>query len=386
MNLRPVPAGALLLLLAGCSAPAAAPDAAITTEPTLDASRPASGGTPAPPAAAPIHPDSVPYTRVTDAVERAFAIDLPEGWKHDVFLVRSYQLVKPVGTATSPDGATALFFGDATMPFFTKPGQLDPFLERMATGNPLMKLGPYVPADRFLAAHVQRSFGRLAGFRMNPPAPSPLYTEAVEAAFGRMGRRLAYTTASVSFEFTADGRQTRGVMHGATVDAGLIWYPDVGGVVSTADPADLAGLLRHVVLSYRTDADWQRREQAAHEQRMAQLRQDYEQQQVSFRAMNQQHAARMQQLHAASDAHNRQWASQQASIDRGHERFLNLIRGEHTVSDGAGRLFQVDNSHQKYFVNATTNSYVGTDSTTSLDDLRRLGLDPADYREAAIIR
>ncbi len=176
MNLRPVPAGALLLLLAGCSAPAAAPDAAITTEPTLDASRPASGGTPAPPAAAPIHPDSVPYTRVTDAVERAFAIDLPEGWKHDVFLVRSYQLVKPVGTATSPDGATALFFGDATMPFFTKPGQLDPFLERMATGNPLMKLGPYVPADRFLAAHVQRSFGRLAGFRMNPPAPSPLYT------------------------------------------------------------------------------------------------------------------------------------------------------------------------------------------------------------------
>ena len=44
------------------------------------------------------------------------------------------------------------------------------------------------------------------------------------------------------------------------------------------------------------------------------------------------------------------------SNDAGHERFLNLVRGEHTVSDGSGHVFQVDNSHQKYFVNPTTNT------------------------------
>jgi len=402
MTWTPLSACALLVSLVGCAEPAATPGPESTAkEAEMEAPvPPAVAAATVPPPVPPVRPEDVTYTRVVDSVEKAFALDLPAGWKHDAFLVRSYQLVKPVATATSPDGGTALFVGDATMPYFTKPGHLDPFLERQAIGNPLMKLGPYVPADRFLADHLRRTFGKLEGFRMDPPAASPLYTEAAEASFQRMGRRTAFTTASIAFEFVASGRRTRGIAHCATMDAGLVWYPDVGGIVSTGDPAAFAEVLRRVVLSSRTDPEWQRREQAVHERRMAQLRQDYENQQVNFRAMNQQHAARMQQISASAAAHNQrmetltatndarnqQWASQQASNDAGHERFLNLIRGEHTVSDGSGHVFQVDNSHQKYFVNPTTNTYVGTDSTTSLDDLRRLGLNPDDFREARIVR
>ena len=399
-----LPACALLASFVGCAEPAATPGpepATTAKETPMDAPVPPAAAAPTvPPPVPPVRPEDVTYTRVVDSVEKSFSLDLPAGWKHDAFLVRSYQLVKPVATATSPDGGTAIFVGDATMTYYTKPGQLDPFLERQAIGNPLMKLGPYVPADRFLADHLQRKFGRLEGFRMESPAPSPLSTEAMEASFQRMGRRTAFTTASIAFEFVASGRRTRGIAHCAVMDAGLVWYPDVGGVVSTGDPAAFGEVLRRVVLSNRTDPEWQRGEQAVHEQRMAQLRQDYENQQVNFRTMNQQHAARMQQitasaaahsqrmdnLTAASDARNQQWASQQASNDAGHERFLNLIRGEHTVSDGGGHLFQVDNSHQKYFVNPTTNTYVGTDGTTSLDDLRKLGLNPDDFREARIVR
>lgn len=405
-----VPACLLLVSLAACADQAAPPDAAATAdatdtagEPRMEAPVPTAAAVstvPTVPPVPPVRPEDVTYTHVVEPVERSFALDLPAGWKHDVFLVRSYQLVKPVATATSPDGATAIFVGDATMTYFTKPGHLDPFLERQMIGNPLMKLGPYVPADRFLSEYLQRTFGKLEGFRMDRPVPSPLVAEALEASFQRIGRREASTTAAIPFEFVASGRRTRGIAHCATRDTGLVWYPQVSGVVSTDDPAAFADVLRRVVLSNRTDPEWQRREQATHERRMAQLRQDYENQQVNFRAMNRQHAARMQQisasaaahnqrmetLTAANDAHNQQWASQQASNDAGHERFLNLIRGEHTVSAGDGHLLQVDNSHQKYFVNPTTNTYVGTDGTTSLDDLRKLGLNPDDFREARIVR
>jgi len=365
-------AGIAALLAASCGSgmadnPPAAPqtEAVMPTDPA--AATPSKGPRDLPP---PIAVEALTYDRVADPVERSFAIDLPGGWRNEAFLVRSYTLVKPVSTTSSPDGSTAAFSGDASLTFFTKPGQLDRFLEAQIVKNPLMKLGHYVPADRFLSDYVRRRFGVLEGFTIDAAAESPLMAEAIQAAMQRTGNQVRFTTAHITPHHTADRRRVNAAVHGATVDAGLVWFPDVAGVVSTSEPGRFDAMLRHVVLSHRTDPAWQRREQAAHEQRMAQLRQDYANQQVAFRAMNQQHAARMQQMTASHDAHNRQWASQQASSDAGHERFL----------------IQVDNSHAKYFVNSTTNTCVGTDSTTSLDDLRNLGLNPDDFREARTIR
>jgi hypothetical protein len=51
----------------------------------------------------------------------------------------------------------------------------------------------------------------------------------------------------------------------------------------------------------------------------------------------------------------------------------------------SGQAFQVDNSHQRYFVNKNDRTYIGTDSTTNLDDLRsKIGINPDDYEEVKI--
>ncbi|MBL7736818.1 MAG: hypothetical protein JNL51_15270, partial [Chitinophagaceae bacterium] len=48
------------------------------------------------------------------------------------------------------------------------------------------------------------------------------------------------------------------------------------------------------------------------------------------------------------------------------------IKGEHTVRDSEGNTYQVDNSQDKYFIDKTNNTYIGTDATKTLDDLREI--------------
>jgi hypothetical protein len=144
-------------------------------------------------------------------------------------------------------------------------------------------------------------------------------------------------------------------------------------------------LLMRVLNSGRTDPEWKAQEQTRHEQRMAQMRQNHQNQIASWNASNRRHEMRMKAIQDAGDASMRNWYANQAVGESNHRGFLNYISEEHTVVAG-GKAFQVDNSHQKYFVNRADNSYVGTDSTASLDDLRKMGIDPSGYEEARIKR
>jgi hypothetical protein len=77
-------------------------------------------------------------------------------------------------------------------------------------------------------------------------------------------------------------------------------------------------------------------------------------------------------------------AEEMSPSDAAQRRFINSIQGESTVVTPSGLALQVDNSHQRYFVDEASGRYVGGDAHADLDSLRGAGLDPDDYVEAQV--
>ena len=119
------------------------------------------------------------------------------------------------------------------------------------------------------------------------------------------------------------------------------------------------------------------------------------------------HEARILSIQASGDANTRAFQHRMAAMDASHRRFMeglsggatqagaappdashrrfiNVIRGEHTVATPSGLTLQVDNSHQRYFVDEASGRYVGGDAHADRDSLRGLGLDPDAYVEAEV--
>src|SRR5262245_4112217 len=59
---------------------------------------------------------------VLDPVEQAFTLSMPRGWQNRAWLKRNGAAAHSLATATSPDGRTAFFSGDPTLPLFVEPG------------------------------------------------------------------------------------------------------------------------------------------------------------------------------------------------------------------------------------------------------------------------
>jgi hypothetical protein len=98
----------------------------------------------------------------------------------------------------------------------------------------------------------------------------------------------------------------------------------------------------------------------------------------------QRHQQRMQAIQAQGDASTRAFNDRMASMDSSHRGFLNYINDENTVVGSSGKVLQVDNGYQRYFVHKTNNTYVGGDITMDLDKLRKFNLNPDDYEEVKV--
>lgn len=335
----------------------------------------------------PVNIDNIRFTTVVDPKERSFSISMPVGWKNEAYLSRTYNLYRAIATTTSPDSRISFFMGDARMASYMVPNSLIDQNSEMATWNPLMKVAYYVDADSYFSQYIQEKFGSLPGFKIISKEEAPEFAQVYYDANLKNGRQVGTTSTRIKFQYTGDNKIYYGLINGVTIDLSVVWVCEMNGIISLDKPERFNKVLLSMLKSSKTDPEWKNQQQAIHEQKMAQLRRDYQNQQIAFSAMNQQHEIRMQNMQASHNAHNQNWANQQASIDRNHERFINVIRGEHTVADASGNTFQVDNSHQKYFVNKHNNTYIGSHSTTSIDDLRRInGVNPDDYQEVKIIR
>lgn len=320
--------------------------------------------------------------------EKSFTVDMPQGWINSVYIHRVYELVKPVVTAATPDKVTLLFMGDARMPMYSYPNDLWGNTAALPSQNPLYEVATPQSATQYFTEYVRKKFGHNRSFNILSTGSNPDYARLSTERAARNGHHITSDAVKITLEYEEDGKKYQAIINGVCgYIQGVLWVPSVSGILSSADAAAFEPVLSHMELSSKENPHWKQQQQARHQQIMAKLRQDHANQLATYSAMNQAHHIRMQNMQAAFDAHNRNWASQQAALDNSHERFINYIRGEHTVVNSSGQTFKVDNSHQKYFVNTTDNTYIGTDATTSIHDLSRLaGVNPDDYEEVKIIR
>ena len=323
---------------------------------------------------------------LTDPVEKAFTAKTPAGWRSQAYLARVYELYHPVVTSLSPDNETVLFSGDPRQQGFTVPTQ---YMNENSglPQNPLMGWSDYIPADQYYADYVRNKFGKLPGFKLIGVKPNAALQRYSEEMAQKSGRNQITTTALVYFEYSDKGKPMHAVVSGATLglqEAG-VWITDVAGVATSGSVSDYLPMVEKLRQSVTYSKSWGAQQQQRHEARMAQLRQDHANQLASWSASNRQHDLRMKAISDAGDASMQKWYSEQAQSDNTQRRFLNYITDEHTVVSSSGKAFQVDDSHQRYFVNKTTGKYIGTSSTTDLNDLRgMMNINPDDYEEAKI--
>lgn len=330
-------------------------------------------------------PANLPLVSVKDPVEGAFTALMPKGWRNQAYLFRVYQLYRTVMTSLSPDGNTLLFSGDPKMPNYAVPnGLMNPNTMPVAFLNPLMRFSNYVPAAEYFPNYVRTKFGKLPGFGLIKTTPDPDALRTMREAAAKRGLNVNVQTAMVHFVYQ-DGKKTmNAIARGYTMAFMDTWTVDVSGVTTTGDPNHFLPLLKR--MTTKVDPQWNAREQQMRQQRFDQLRQDSQNNIAAINTSNQNHQMRMESIQDAGDASMQRWYQSNAQSDKTHRGFINYITGENTVVANNGKAFQVDNSHQKYFVNKHNNTYIGTDAHTNLEDLRRRGLNPNDYEPVKIRR
>ncbi|MDX1909778.1 MAG: hypothetical protein SF053_22260 [Bacteroidia bacterium] len=322
----------------------------------------------------------VSLVEITEPREAAFTVQLPKDWDIQLALVRPHEQTRSIGFAKSPDGRDCVFFGDTRLPMCYIPAPHMGMPAGMNMGSPLLLVTPFVAADRYFQQYVKDRYGRLPGFRITGITPNPEHQQLVEAAARRNGIQAQITTARVSFEFEEGGERAYAQVNGTTFQIQQVWMSDVYGFITLGDTTQMSRLTGQIVSTLKPNPRWQEQENLRHQQKMAamqaQTRQIQEQTRLNTLAHQQRmqqmhqnfnaHQQRMQDLQASHDAHNQAWAAQQGLQDRQHERFIDYIREEETVTNGQ-QTGKVESGYSQYYVNPQTGAYIGTNSYENPD-------------------
>lgn len=349
---------------------------------------------------------------VSEPMEGAYTVLLPEGWTHQVHLQREHDLNRTIVSSVRPDGGAMFHLGDPRLPMFMIPG---PHVSPQALSfQPHVRLQPYTPADRFFVDYAHRFFGGAPGFRLLNVAPSPGFLR-LAAEIRRRDPQADFTAAAVTFEHAIDDKRMTCRVHGSTVRIGWMWIVELI-VASTVEDVDaLDPLALRIMTSRTSNPAWVAANQRLHEQRMEMGRRQDQFINAMTDMQTQAHHQRMHSIHefgrantqmheqrmAGHDAAHQSWMAAQANVDAGHRAWMagqaaddamqqsriNGIREEHTVMDAGGRTYQVDIHHERYFVNPNDNTYIGAGAATDREDLRRThGVNPDDFEEVRIVR
>lgn len=298
-------------------------------------------------------------TTISEPREQAFSVKMPAGWSNELTLVRPGDQARGLGFSKSPDGASCLFFGDAKLPVYYLPAPQMGMTVGMNLGTPSLQVKPFVPAEAYFADYVRQEFGQLPGFQVVSTGPCQFLEDRILNEAMKYGLQPEITTTSIAFQFEEEGNLVNAQINGISWRLDQVWLVDVNGFITSESPEDMAATLEEVVVSVETNKEWQARENERHQQRMAAMQEQTRQIQAQTRASYQAHQQRMADRQAAFDAHNQAWANQQAAQDRSHERFIDAIRGEETVTNGT-RQMKVETGADHYYVNPQTGEYIGT--------------------------
>ncbi len=321
----------------------------------------------------------VKWVAVADMTENSFSLNMPAGWTNAALLHRIHESPRSLVTTVSPDKSTVIYLGDPRLPVYTIPGSGFEEPYRQFNIKYPYQVAPYVTAATYFSDYLKQHFGQIEGFRIIEKFDNQPLLELQRKELQKLKLNAEITNASYRFVYTSKGRTIHGELNGTVVSFGKMWLPEVGGFCTAGDPKDAAGMMVKMMQSKETNPRWQQAQNAKHQQTMAEIEQNtqrmtqqHQQNMANIQRSAAAHQQRMSNLQQAADARNEQWRRNQAAQDVQHEKFLNVIKGEHTVRDSEGNTYQVDNSQEKYFIDKTNNTYIGTDATKTLDDLRQI--------------
>ncbi len=336
----------------------------------------------------------VKWMSVNDMTENSFSIQMPEGWQNAALLHRKWSTPRSLVTAVSPDKNTVIYLGDPGLPVYTFPNsQMENQYRQLGMQSPFPSM-KYRNAENYFSEYIQKRFGNLEGFRILEKFDNKPVLELLAKEIKKLTFKVDVTTVSYRFEYKSKGRTIHGLLNGSTVAVGEMWQPEVSGFCTAGDPGNADGMLIKMMQSRESNPQWQKDQEAKHQQTMAmiehntqQMTRQHEQRMANIRSSSAAHQQRMADMQQQHEQWNQSWQQNQASQEAQHEKFLNTIKGEHTVRDNEGNTYQVDNSQQKYYVDKTNNTYIGADGTTTIDDLRKIkGINIDNFEEVQIIR
>jgi hypothetical protein len=330
---------------------------------------------------------------------------MPKGWHNEVYLHKPYGLNRPLANTSSPDKEISIYLSDADLPLFLPPDSMaNPSNQWLVSMNPMYRVSAFVPAEFFFRDYLQYKFGNLPGFRITRIGACPAYHQHLVESARQHGANVYTTTVGIWFEYQVNGQWMHCYINASTVATASLWIADLYAVYTKGQhPEQYTSIALQMLSSLRNTPQWQQRQRAMHQQQMAgmymseqTLRSNHQQNMANLQMQQESHQQRMQTMQEGYRASSQQWTESQlrqehaykaGSSDYTHEQFINTILEEHTVIDGQGNTFQVDNKHERYFVNKADGTYIGTDKVTELSDLARItGIDIRNFEEVKIIR
>ena len=362
-----------------------------------------------PPSLAEALADPAAWHQVTDD-SGGYVTALPVGWRSRVWLEPTPAMAYPMVRATSPDGGTTLFGGDAAIPLYVDPA-IAPF------APPGMQVRPPGHAVDLLAEWAQFRYGARPGYRQRDLREDPQLREFAIRVLQQQGISGPWLYAArLAAEFAdEDGRPVRAVFLGITRGAGQVWVVQVYGVISTADPEPFVpAVLQLLATGQPSAAQAQRNLQEratidanhaatmetiatntrisaqGHRERMGNIRQQGEEFQERMRDQRRSHdiaAEGWRERQAAGDiAHDgfmdglRTGAAQPGTGGNAQQDFINTLREETTVLDAHGYAHQVEAGADRYYHNEHTNTWLGLQEHQDIVEVT--GSD--DFREGTI--
>jgi hypothetical protein len=205
------------------------------------------------------------WVTVRDTRERAFSIQVPQGWKTYGGLFRFSTIdARLVVDMTSPDGLTNIRIGDSTVPPYRVPG---PFL-RSGPG-----VAPYTSGDAFAARYGQARFASMCqGLQVTKShAMAPKYHSA--------GEGMSRTTAGEAFfSCTENGAPISAYVYAETMllgpgGPGSSWLVvALGSVIAPANQGTEAGaMLQHAGESLAVNPAWTQMQNQLNNQAIQQI-------------------------------------------------------------------------------------------------------------------
>lgn len=331
---------------------------------------------------------------VTDPVNGAFTVDVPEGWDSIAYSNVEGQIARQVVNSVSPDGSTVLFVGDPKIPSYWNPATADEMTVRFAEMLDSMELATYVPAEQYVQNYVNEKFGALDDFTIEGSRRLTDREQSLWAQAQQQGLPLQdIQVAELRFSFTEEGATTSAAVTVGTMDNGAFWGVELSGVATSGDLDTFLPVVDQVAASRRIRPEFQATLNQRHQDTMALIDQRTREMTERHNANMQwiqdsanAHQARMQAIWASNDAQMASYYDRMASSDIGHRDFLNYINDERTVQSSSGTKHQVDDSYDRYWLNPSTGAYVGGDINFGESQIRELGLNPSDYEEVSIVR